>query len=145
MRGRDTREGPNAMDVLVVEDNPLLRQDLVESLQDAGLAVAEAPSAEAAFDLASAEGPPAVLVTDLKLVGAGGLAAGNAGGFALAAIVRRRWPEVGVLYITGHPEYLIDHRLGPRERRLRKPFSSTRMVHAVRVLMSRDREEPATA
>jgi DNA-binding response OmpR family regulator len=133
------------MDVLVVEDDPLVRQVLVEELRDAGFDVAEAPSAEVAFDLAIAEGPPAVLVTDLKLVGVGGLAAGNVCGHALATVMRRRWPELAVLYITGHPEYLLERRLGLRERRLTKPFSPMRLVRAVRDLLPRGKEEPAAA
>jgi hypothetical protein len=84
-----------------------------------------------------------VLVTDLKLVGAGGRAAGNACGPALATVMRRRWPEISVLYISGYPEYLLELRLGPRERRLTKPFSPMKMVRAVRDLMQRGKDEPA--
>jgi DNA-binding response OmpR family regulator len=88
------------MDVLLVDDETLLRETLAEDLADAGLDVAEAPDAEAALDAASAagqaDGPPRVVVTDVNL-GRG------MDGLALAAEVRRRWPEVGVVVMTGKP------------------------------------------
>src|SRR5688572_14165317 len=133
------------MDVLVAEAEPLVREIAVESLRNMGLVVAEASSAEAAFDLALAAGPPAVLVTDLKLVGAGGLAASSIGGVALATVMRRCWPEMGVLYITGHPGYLFEHDLGPRERHLRKPFSPAKLVRAVCDLLPCAEKSPRPA
>jgi len=118
------------MDLLVVDDEPLVRRSVVECLEDAGFAVADAAHAEAALAVAAADGPPAVLVTDVNLrLGAGFC------GIALAAVMRRRWPRLGVLYITGRPERLTGRRLGARERWLAKPFSSTTLTRAVRDLM----------
>jgi DNA-binding NtrC family response regulator len=86
------------MDVLLVEDEPLVRASAAEALRDAGLDVAEAASAEealAALDN-SADGPPRVVVADLHL-GPG------MDGPTLGALALRRWPQVGVVYATGHP------------------------------------------
>ena len=115
------------MDLLVVEDEPLVRQAVVECLEEAGFAVPDAAHAEAALAIVAADGPPAVLITDVHL-----MLGARFSGLALAAVLRRRWPEVGVLYITGHPECLIGRRLGAQERCLAKPFSSTRLTRAVR-------------
>ncbi len=121
------------MDVLVVEDDPLAREAAVTALRNAGFAVAEAASAEEALQLvegaasAVAGGPPAVVVTDLHL-GPG------MGGLALGAEARRRWPGVGVVYATGHPEALDGRLLGPRERYVVKPFAPGALVGAVRRL-----------
>lgn len=120
------------MDVLVVEDEPLVREAAARDLREAGFRVAEAATAEAALalaeDAAAASGPPAVIVTGLHL-GSG------MGGLALGAEVLRRWPEVGMVYVTCHPDALDGRLLGPREHYIVKPVASETLLHAVRRLM----------
>ncbi len=120
------------MDVLVVEDEPLVREVAVAALRDAGFRVAGAASAEEALALAESGAaggrPPAVVVTDLRL-GPG------MDGLALGAEARRRWPGVGVVYATGHPDRFDGRLLGPRERYVVKPFASGALLGAVRRLM----------
>jgi CheY-like chemotaxis protein len=118
------------MDVLPVEDEPLVRASAAEALRDAGLDVAEAACAEEALAAAdsAADGPPRVLVADLHL-GPG------MDGLALGALALRRWPQVGVVYATGHPEALDGRSLGPRERYVVKPFAPAALLRAVRRLM----------
>ncbi len=125
------------MDVLLVDDETLVRETLAEDLADAGLEVAEAPDAEAALGAASAAagapgGPPRVLVTDVNL-------GGGMDGLALAAEVRRRWPEVGVVVMTGKPANLNGRRPDPREVCLLKPFGPPRLAAAVRHLLGPSR------
>jgi CheY-like chemotaxis protein len=119
------------MDVLVVEDEPLVRETAVAALREAGFSVAEAASAEEALALAESAGdgggPPAVLVADLRL-GPG------MDGLALGAEARRRWPDVGVVYATGHPDSFDGRLLGPRERYVLKPFAPAALLSAVRRL-----------
>ena len=117
------------MDVLVVEDEPLVRETAVAALREAGFSVAEAASAEEALALAERadDGPPAVVVVDLRL-GPG------MDGLALGAEARRRWPEVGVVYVTGHPDSFHGRLLGPRERYVVKPFAPAALLGAVRRL-----------
>jgi DNA-binding NarL/FixJ family response regulator len=136
--GRNGREGEHApkggtMDLLVVEGEALLRQTLVESLQEAGLVVSGAASADAALEVAAASGPPAVLVTDS---GNGSGRGCGLDGIELAAVVSRRWPQVGILHMEADPEHLADRRLGAHERSIAKPFSATTLVRAVRDLMA---------
>jgi DNA-binding response OmpR family regulator len=47
------------MDVLLVEDEPMIREMLAEDLEDSGLDVIGAPSAEAALGAAGRAGRPA--------------------------------------------------------------------------------------
>ena len=120
------------MDVLVVEDEPLVRETAVAALREAGFRVAEAASAEEALALAESAddddgGPPAVLVADLRL-GPG------MDGLALGAEARRRWPAVGIVYATGHPDSFDGRLLGPRERYVLKPFAPAALLGAVRRL-----------
>jgi DNA-binding response OmpR family regulator len=116
------------VEVLVVDDEPLLRMTLGEALDEAGLEVAQAASAEVALAAAEA-GPPAVLVTDVNL------GPGEMDGIALADEAKRRWPGVGVVFITGRPSNLDGRALGARDRFLPKPFPPHALVRAVRGLI----------
>jgi CheY-like chemotaxis protein len=118
------------MDVLLVEDEPLVRDTVVEILRDAGFTVAAAGSAEEALTAAESctDGPPPVVVVDLHL-GSG------MDGLALGAEALRRWPGVGVVYATGYPGDFTGRLLGPQERYVVKPFKPTVLLHAVRRLM----------
>ena len=126
------------MDVLLVDDEALIRETLAEDLADAGLDVAEAPNAEAALGAADAAAhggtgePPRVLITDVNL-------GGGMDGLALAAEARRRWPGVGVVVMTGKPANLHGRRPDPHEVCLLKPFGPPRLAAAVRDLMGRSR------
>ncbi len=116
------------MDVLVVDDEALVREVVTEGLADGGLAVAEAPSAEHALALTETSGAPEVVVTDVHL-GQG------MSGLALAEEVHRRWPDAGVVIMTGNPAGVQAHSFGEQERFLTKPFGNARLVSAVRELM----------
>ncbi len=118
------------MDVLLVEDEDLLREILSENLADAGLAVVTAATAEEALGAAAGPdaGPPAVVVTDVDL-GPG------MDGLALAEEVERRWPGVGVVVVTGNWSNLNRRTPRPRERHLPKPFTPPSLLAEVRSLM----------
>lgn len=116
------------MDVLVIEDEPRLRAAVVRDLRRAGFQVAEAATAETALTLA-ASGPPSVVVTGVHL-GPG------LDGFALGAEMLRRWPEVGMVYMTNHPEALDGRLLGPREHYVVKPLMPETLLNTVSRLMS---------
>ena len=118
------------MDVLLVEDEVLVREMLAEDLADAGLDVAEATDAETtleAVEVVGASGrPPCVLVTDVNL-GAG------MDGLALVAEMRRRWPGMGGVVITGKPSDLDGRRSDPREVCLLKRFGPPRLPAMARM------------
>ncbi len=120
------------MDVLVVEDEPLIREAVACDLRKAGFRIEEAATAEAALALAeeaaAASGPPFVVVTGLHL-GPG------LDGLSLGAEVLRRWPEVGVVYMTCHPDALDGHLLRPREHYVVKSVAPETLRHAVRSMM----------
>jgi CheY-like chemotaxis protein len=147
------------MDVLLVEDEPLVREAVAEALGEAGLDVAQAGSAEGALaavglaaDAAASAAavprrppattgvpappppaPPAVLVTDVNLASAADGAALD--GFALAAALRRRWPTLGVVVTTGREANLARcAELTPPGRHFLKPFAPEELVRAVREL-----------
>ena len=113
-------------DVLVVENETLVREMVAEALRDAGLRVTEADSAEAALRaVEAAPGPPDVLVTGIVL------GRGAMDGRALAAELRRRSPEVGVVYLAERAAAPADDALDRRERCLAKPFEPARLARVV--------------
>jgi CheY-like chemotaxis protein len=114
------------MDVLFVEDEPLVREVVSAGLRDAGLEVVEASSAEEALTLADRQALwPRVVVTDLHL-------AGRIDGLALGSEVLRKWPGIGVVYATGNPHEFDGRILGPCERYVVKPYETAALLRAVR-------------
>ena len=101
--------------VLLVEDDDAVRDVIVRYLRAHGFEVMAAASAEEALDL---EPPRAfeIVVTDVVLPGLDG--------FALAAEIVRRTPEVSVHFISGHfdTSMAVAAGLSPGTTVLRKPF-----------------------
>ncbi|MDO9712218.1 response regulator [Paracraurococcus lichenis] len=116
------------MDVLVVEDEPLVREVVADGLQDDGLCVVEAPTAEEALALFTNDGRPQVVVTDVNL-GSG------MDGLTLAEEAHRRWLDVGVVIMTGNPVNVLGRPSDPCERILLKPFMPTVLSQCVRELL----------
>ena len=112
--------------VLVVEATPLVRDMITDTLRDAGLNVLEAPSGEAALAaMDEVARPPQVLVTAIALMREG------MNGTGLAAALRYRWPDLGVIYLAEHRMGLADDALSARERCLTKPFEPARLAQLV--------------
>ena len=81
--------------ILVVDDDPLVRFVTADHLQDAGFEVVEAPSADCALPLLEAGDGIAALVTDVQMPG-------SMNGLELAQIVRRRWPSLPIVVVSGY-------------------------------------------
>jgi CheY-like chemotaxis protein len=126
---RRTRSEAVAMDVMLIEDNELLRETLEDEFGEAGLEVLGLPCAEAALSaVENNTAAPAVIVTDVQL-GPG------MNGLMLAAELRRRWPEVNILVITGNEENLTGMSDGQRSSCFIKPFELARLTAAVMKLL----------
>lgn len=80
--------------VLVVEDETLIRLDLVQKLEDAGLDVCEAASAAEAIDILEHHPEIRVVFTDIQMPG-------TMDGLELARYVRKRWPPTIVVISSG--------------------------------------------
>jgi DNA-binding response OmpR family regulator len=112
------------VDVLLVEQDETLRGDIAETLTEAGLDVAELTLAEDALALPRAAGVPHILVTDLDL-GPG------MDGIALAAAAQRRWPALGVIYLSGRPRR---DGIGLHGHVLPKPVDGAAVLRVIRDL-----------
>jgi DNA-binding NtrC family response regulator len=113
--------------ILVVDDEPLIRWAIRESLQSAGYSVVEAGSArEALARLAEASAPVSVAVLDLRLPDSDDL--------TLLRRIRREAPDCRVIMMTAHgtPELLAEAVHAGAYSALSKPFDLSRVVGLVR-------------
>lgn len=115
--------------ILVIEDESLIRLNLVDVLEAGGFTVLEASS--------GAEGMAAIderehlcgLVTDISL-GSG------ADGWEVARHARARFPDVPVVYITGDSAAQWSVQGVPCSLVLQKPFADAQVISAISGLLN---------
>jgi CheY-like chemotaxis protein len=109
--------------ILVVEDEPLLRMDIVEELEDAGFEVFAAANSTIAIELLIANKSISVMFTDIDMPG-------GINGFKLAAVVRDRWPLIAIIVTSGL--HTIDLGKLPVEGRfMAKPYNSASVIRSI--------------
>ena len=112
------------MQVLVVEDECLIRMLVCNLLEEAGYACIEAANAVEALALLDSKlCCPALLVTDFNL-GPG------PNGQTLAREAVSRIPGLPVVFMTGNPEAFDDYPFRADERLVAKPFAGSRSGRA---------------
>ena len=116
-------------DLLVLDDDPLVRDILVDALREEGLDVVGAAVEADALTALRDGSPPKVFVTDLDL-------GTRRNGFVVAGIARMLFPAVPIIYITGRPDSLQGRVLDRHESVMHKPFRPSELVAAVRALMA---------
>ncbi len=109
--------------VLVVDDEPLLRLVNADMLSDAGFEVLEACDGEEALRLLEMTDGIRVVFTDVEMPG-------TIDGFALAARIEARWPEIGVVVTSGRrlPEASF---VAPARCFVPKPYQFSRVVELI--------------
>jgi CheY-like chemotaxis protein len=90
--------GGSIMKILVIEDDPFIRDMAVTELEDAGYQVMEAASGGQALRLLQAGIAVDALLTDVRMP--------EATGWEVARAYRERFPELPVLYVTGYAEQM---------------------------------------
>ena len=116
--------------VLVVEDEPVVRDLTRRSLEQAGFMVLEAENGQRAWDLlATASEAPELVVTDLVMPEMDGRRLGEA--------IRRRWPDMPVLYTSAYPgsEMRACGLLLTEAPFIQKPFTPDGLVGRVSALL----------
>ncbi len=119
--------------VLVVDDELEVLRLEVRELKAAGYQVLDATNASEALHLVDARGGPVhLLVTDVVMPGMNGI--------ELATAVRWRYPEAGVLFVSGHlDDAAATSPLGERGSLLTKPFGPDELTRRVRDELRRAR------
>jgi CheY-like chemotaxis protein len=113
--------------VLIVEDEPLLREIVVEFVEDAGFVALQAGNAEEAVALLEARSDIAVLFTDINMPG-------SMDGLKLTHLVCDRWPSIGILVASGQVR-LRQSDLPPNSVFLLKPYRGEAVIAQLRSLV----------
>ena len=105
--------------ILIVEDEVLVRLELVDLVEEAGFRVFEASNADEAIQIMEANPGIKILITDVDMPG-------SMDGLKLSHFVRDRWPPVKIVVASGHV------RVKPTELPeqgvfLNKPYEMTRI------------------
>ena len=116
--------------ILVVEDEPAVREHSVASLRELGYRVLAASDGHAAMRVLARETEIAVLFTDVGLPG-------GMTGRQLAEAARMLRPELKVVYTTGYARNAIVHGgvLDPGTELLPKPFSYAALAAKIRTVL----------
>jgi two-component system, response regulator PdtaR len=114
---------PNSA-VLIVDDEPLIRETVAELLSSAGLSTLEATNAVEALDLLNKSGQAvAVLLTDVRMPG-------GMNGIDLARIAQRTWPWIKVIVMSGFYDSGPDGLPGDA-RFISKPWQAQEVINNV--------------
>ncbi len=116
-------------DVLVVDDDTLIRTLVAARFEDAGLSVHSVGCLRDARDALDGAGCR-ILVVDHDL---GEIDGANGFDFGRAALAAA--PHLGVIYVSGRWEMLEELRPGRRERNLPKPFRVDHLLRLSRELL----------
>jgi CheY-like chemotaxis protein len=114
-----------ALAILLVEDDPLIRLNTAELLQDLGHNVVEAGNAEDALEALDA-GPVDVIITDLGLPGVSGA--------DFASMARKAKPDIAIVFATGAepgPDLIGNDAASYL---LRKPFGAADVAAALQAV-----------
>jgi CheY-like chemotaxis protein len=126
-------KGDGKETVLIVEDDPLVRELAVSLFRDLGYTAIEAAEATAALAILESSKHIDLLFTDVGLP--------KINGRQLAEEARKRRPEIKVLFTTGYARNAIVHhgRLDPGVELITKPYSYEMLAQKVRSILD-DRE-----
>ncbi|KQY21528.1 response regulator [Rhizobium sp. Root482] len=114
--------------VIVVEDETLVRLDIVISLENEGFLVLEAANADDAIDILNAHPEIRLMFTDIDMPG-------SMDGLKLAFAVRDRWPPVKIIVASGHRQ-LSDELLPVEGRFFSKPYDHARVIATMREMLA---------
>jgi DNA-binding response OmpR family regulator len=121
--------------VLVVEDEPVIRDLIIEVLQDLGYRALEAADGVAGLKVLQSKKRIDLLVTDVGLPGLNGR--------QLADQARVRRPGLKVLFITGYAENatIANGFLDPGMEMITKPFAVEALATKIKTIL-RDTDGP---
>jgi two-component sensor histidine kinase/FixJ family two-component response regulator len=114
--------------VLIVEDEMLLRMRAVDIVEDAGFYPIEAINADEAISILETRSDISLLFTDIQMPG-------SMDGLKLARVVHERWPAIKIILVSGQVIPSDDEK--PLDSRFfGKPLSMQRMVAEMQSIVS---------
>ena len=121
-------QSKNAPVVLVVDDEAPVRAVERRVLEHLGYSVLEATNGTDLVEVLAAGTRIDLLIADLDMP--------VVRGDEMARRVRRARPDLPVLYVTGHVDWLMEHPLEEGEAFLEKPFTAAGLLEAVSRLLN---------
>jgi len=116
--------------VLVVEDEPIVRLDTAETLQQRGLTVVEAATAADALKILETRPEVRLVFTDMGIPG-------RIKGMDLARLVHQYWPHI-LLVITSGGERPDEGEIPDAGRFIAKPYSPEQVAGEIDELLRKD-------
>ena len=114
--------------ILVVDDNPAVRNGVGDVLRDAGHKVAEAGSGSEALSLLE-RGSFDLLILDYLLP--------EMKGDAIARLARARWPSLRIAFLSGYADFLSLTGKAGEDTLIPKPVTSEDLCKAVASALKR--------
>ena len=126
-------------DVLIVEDDPEVRQIVYQALEEEGYRCALAGDASEALPMLRSSRPIALLISDVGLPGMNGR--------QLAEIARKLRPNLQILFITGFAETAMARSgfLDPGMQLICKPFELSHLQETVARILGRQEPDQVQA
>jgi PAS domain S-box-containing protein len=122
--------------VLVVDDDPAVREITSSMLSELGYAVVEASSGAAALHVLELGGEPDLVLMDFAMPGMNGVEA--------ARLARARRPNLPILFVTGYADSTILSEAADEEI-VQKPFGEAELAAKVSRLLRRRRKAEQAA
>jgi DNA-binding response OmpR family regulator len=127
-----TSRSPNTPIAAIVEDMPLLRAQLRETVEELGFEAREAACVTEAISIIETMARPlSLLVTDVEMPG-------KRHGLGLAWEIHERWPVTRILIVSGNRSFAAE-QLPPGALFLAKPFGAAGLKACVHALFERPR------
>jgi DNA-binding response OmpR family regulator len=114
--------------ILLVEDEDLIRLLLSEALADDGFQVLVASTGEEAVGLLECSERVDVLFTDIQLPG-------SLDGLDVAREARARYPNIPIVFTTGQPDRMSGWTIGPHDVFIPKPYRPSEMCRTLRSVL----------
>jgi two-component system, response regulator PdtaR len=125
----DQTATPTRNVVLIVEDEPLVRMSISGALLQAGFEVLASSNGAEALELIAIRPDVFAVVSDIAMPG-------SIDGFELVREVQRRWPEIGIVLVSGQMEPPKSHCPGG-VLFLSKPFKASTLLRLLREIAER--------
>ncbi|TXN24980.1 response regulator [Methylobacterium sp. WL9] len=121
--------------ILIADADQLVRMVTADMLTDIGYRAIEVCTAAEALSVLQGSDAVRMLITGRSIAG---------DGVALAHVVHRRWPGVGIIVTSGAGSEL-QRELPPGTRLLSKPYRFADLMHEVEAGLAKVRDEPEPA
>lgn len=113
--------------VLVVEDEMMLRMKAVDIVEDAGFTSVEAVDADQALSILESRSDISLLFTDIQMPG-------SMDGLKLAHAVHERWPDIKIILVSGRVTP-TDAEKPVNSRFFGKPLSDRKMIRQLQAMI----------